>query len=79
MQGFYFLFQLFVIGIFLFPIVSLVLFVASLIEFLCTPKSEPEKRRMNRNSMIYKGILLVISTVLLATLFIVFAMAIQHM
>ena len=79
MYSMYFLFQLFVIGLFLFPIVSLVLFVVSLIEYLRCPKSDPAERKAKRTSMIHKGILLVISSTILVALMTVFAMAIQHM
>ena len=79
MYSMYFLFQLFAIGLFLFPIVSLVLFAVSLIEFLCTPKSDPTKRKAKRTSMIHKGIVLVCSVVMLAALIFVSWMPIMFM
>lgn len=79
MYGLRLLYDFFMFGIYLFLIVSLIVFVVSLVNFLRTPKSDENNRKASRSTFITSGIVLVCSVIMLAVLIFVSRMPIMFM
>ena len=79
MQGLSFLFDFFTFGIYLFLIISLIVFVVSLVNFLRTPKSDENNRKASRSTFFTSGIVLLCSVIMLAILIFVSRMPIMFM
>ncbi|MBQ8288606.1 MAG: hypothetical protein IJX76_07540 [Clostridia bacterium] len=68
-----------IFALLLFPCFSCAAFIASLIMFLRTPKSDVENRKKNRSSLITSAIVFGVSLAILASLVIFAMLALAHM